>query len=55
MDVSQEDLSKLSINNSSEDIELDHSYQEDFYSSADEDHADEDDVSWFIISQREFV
>ncbi|XP_070983314.1 leucine-rich repeat- and IQ domain-containing protein 1 [Oncorhynchus clarkii lewisi] len=45
MDVSQEDLSKLSINNSSEDIELDHSYQEDFYSSADEDHADEDDVS----------
>nr|XP_046212071.1 leucine-rich repeat and IQ domain-containing protein 1 [Oncorhynchus gorbuscha] len=45
MDVSQEDLSKLSINNSSEDIELDHSFQEDFYSSADEDHADEDDVS----------
>ncbi|KAM9570631.1 leucine-rich repeat- and IQ domain-containing protein 1 [Salvelinus alpinus] len=45
MDVSQEDLSKLSINNSSDDIELDNSYQEDFYSSADEDHADEDDVS----------
>uniref|UniRef100_A0A4W5P738 Leucine-rich repeats and IQ motif containing 1 n=1 Tax=Hucho hucho TaxID=62062 RepID=A0A4W5P738_9TELE len=44
MDVSQEDPSKLS-NNFSDDIELDNYYQDDFYSSADEDHADEDDVS----------